>query len=48
MAKQTIIIPSTPQIARKQPNSTARSIPEFKVRPEEALELLMASNFLDT
>lgn len=26
----------------------ARSVPEFKVRPEEALELLMASNFLDT
>jgi len=28
-------------------NSTSASIPEFKVAPEVALQLLMASNFLD-
>lgn len=28
--------------------STTRNIPEFKVAPELALELLMAANFLDT
>lgn len=28
-------------------NSTSASIPEFKVAPEIALQLLMASNFLD-
>jgi hypothetical protein len=27
---------------------TTRNIPEFKVAPEMALELLMAANFLDT
>lgn len=27
---------------------TTRNIPEFKVQPELALELLMAANFLDT
>ncbi|CAD7694955.1 unnamed protein product [Ostreobium quekettii] len=29
-------------------NSAARSVPEFKVEPSIALELLMAANFLDT
>ncbi|KAF6258778.1 BTB/POZ protein [Scenedesmus sp. NREL 46B-D3] len=29
-------------------NSTTRNIPEFKVAPDIALELLMAANFLDT
>ncbi|KAI8475049.1 MAG: BTB/POZ protein [Monoraphidium minutum] len=29
-------------------NATTRNIPEFKVAPEVALELLMAANFLDT
>jgi len=29
-------------------NSTVRNIPEFKVQPQIALELLMAANFLDT
>jgi transcription elongation factor B subunit 1 len=28
--------------------STTRNIPEFKVAPDIALELLMAANFLDT
>ena len=37
----------TPTSKRQTPR-TARNIPEFKVAPEEALELLMASNFLDT
>jgi len=29
-------------------NSTVRNIPESKVQPQIALELLMAANFLDT
>mmetsp|Transcript_19179 Transcript_19179/g.33030 ORF Transcript_19179/g.33030 Transcript_19179/m.33030 type:complete len:102 (+) Transcript_19179:120-425(+) len=29
-------------------NSTTKNIPEFKVAPAIALELLMAANFLDT
>jgi transcription elongation factor B subunit 1 len=30
------------------PRRTTRNIPEFKVAPEMALDLLMAANFLDT
>ena len=32
----------------KYANTSSKNIPEFKVPPEMALELLMASNFLDT
>ena len=32
----------------KYTNSTSEKIPEFVIEPEIALELLMASNFLDT
>eukprot|EP00887_Chlorella_sp_A99_P006700 scaffold3.g6700.t1 len=32
----------------KYANTPSKNIPEFKVNPEMALELLMAANFLDT
>lgn len=39
--------PSPPPFARHTINRTTKNIPEFKVQPEMALELLMAANFLD-